>query len=96
MSVYRDGVFLETYPVSYIDAKQGTVPIAPLQENVADDYGTDHYEEEFVPDTGYINSGSSNNVNTNSSSAKSVAKAANDTKGKGQKKAAKQTGNNNK
>lgn len=96
VSVYRDGVFLETYPVSYIDAKQGTVPIAPLQENVADDYGTDHYEEEIVPDTGYINSGSSNNVNTNSSSAKSVAKAAKDTKGKGQKKAAKQTGNNNK
>lgn len=76
VSVYRDGVFLETYPVSYIDAKQGTVPIAPLQENVVDDYGTDNHYEETTPDTGYINSGNSNsNVNTNSSSAKSVAKA---------------------
>lgn len=97
VSVYRDGVFLETYPVSYIDAKQGTVPIAPLQENVVDDYGTDNNYEEVIPDTGAINSGSSNsNVNTNSSSAKSVAKAANDTKDKSKNKAAKQTGNNNK
>lgn len=53
VSVYRDGVFLETYPVSYIDAKQGTVPIAPLQENIVDDYGTENNGEEVIPDSGF-------------------------------------------
>lgn len=33
--VYRDGTFLDTYPISYIDAKQGTVPIPEINDPAA-------------------------------------------------------------
>jgi serine/threonine protein kinase/beta-lactam-binding protein with PASTA domain len=32
VSVYRDGEFFDTYPVSYMDAKNGTVPIPELPQ----------------------------------------------------------------
>lgn len=33
--VYRDGTFLDTYPISYIDAKQGNVPIPEIDDPLA-------------------------------------------------------------
>lgn len=35
VSVYRDGQFLDTYPVTYTDAKQGTVPTPGAEETGA-------------------------------------------------------------
>lgn len=52
VSVHRDGAFLETYPVSYIDAKQGTVPTLPLPGEQVDDTMGDGEEE--IPDTGIV------------------------------------------
>ncbi|MBU5672891.1 Stk1 family PASTA domain-containing Ser/Thr kinase [Paenibacillus brevis] len=52
VSVHRDGSFLETYPISYIDAKQGTVPTLPLPGEQADDTMGDGEEE--IPDTGMV------------------------------------------
>lgn len=52
VSVHRDGSFVETYPVSYIDAKQGTVPVLPLPGEEVDD--TFEPGDEEIPDTGMI------------------------------------------
>lgn len=52
VSVHRDGAFLETYPISYIDAKQGTVPTLPLPGEQVDDTMGDGEEE--IPDTGMV------------------------------------------
>lgn len=35
VSVFRDGQFLDSYPVTYTDAKQGTVPIPEVEETTA-------------------------------------------------------------
>lgn len=57
VSVHRDGELVETYAISYIDAKQGTVPVMPLPsvDNGAGetDDGTEPAVEGEVPDTGY-------------------------------------------
>ncbi|MNZ43452.1 Serine/threonine-protein kinase PrkC [compost metagenome] len=97
VSVHRDGAFLETYPVSYIDAKQGTVPIVPLPDQVVEE-NTDINTEETIPDTGSINSGTSGNVHASSanSSAKAIANAGNSKAEKEKEKAAKKSEKNNK
>ncbi|MNE29978.1 hypothetical protein D3C80_1234750 [compost metagenome] len=94
--MHRDGAFLETYLVSYIDAKQGTVPIAPLPEQVIEE-NTDPNTEEVLPETGSANTGNSSNIQTasNSTGAKSIADAGKGKKGKGQNKAAKESDKNN-
>ncbi|MNO21915.1 Serine/threonine-protein kinase PrkC [compost metagenome] len=96
VSVHRDGAFLETYLVSYIDAKQGTVPIAPLPEQVIEE-NTDPNTEVVLPETGSANTGNSSNIQTasNSTGAKSIADAGKGKKGKGQNKAAKESDKNN-
>ncbi len=59
VSVMRDGVLLDTYPVSYIDAKQGTVPELPLPgEEQEDDGVMDWEDDENIPETGMINANS--------------------------------------
>ncbi|RCX23071.1 serine/threonine-protein kinase [Fontibacillus phaseoli] len=82
VSVLRDGVLIETYPVSYIDAKQGTVPELSLPEEEQQDEGVMNSNEgENIPDTGMINTGSLANAEKAS--------------GKGNGKGNKGKGNNN-
>ncbi|WP_410768182.1 Stk1 family PASTA domain-containing Ser/Thr kinase [Fontibacillus sp. BL9] len=82
VSVLRDGVLIETYPVSYIDAKQGTVPELSLpEEEQQDEDVMNSNEEENIPDTGMINTGSLANAEKAS--------------GKGNGKGNKGKGNNN-
>lgn len=52
VSVHRDGAFLETYPISYIDAKQGTVPTLPLPGEQAEN--TMGNGEEEIPEEGTV------------------------------------------
>lgn len=47
VSVHRDGALLDTYPISYIDAKQGTVPVPEFPVS-GEPEGTD--EEGLDPD----------------------------------------------
>ncbi|MNZ84408.1 hypothetical protein D3C78_1031630 [compost metagenome] len=97
VSVHRDGAFLETYPVSYIDAKQGTVPVVPLPDQTVEENSDVNFEEP-LPDTGSINSGNNSNVHASSdnSSVKAIANAGNGKTKKEQEKAAKQSEKNNK
>lgn len=60
VTVTRDGVLLDTYPISYIDAKQGTVPVPqfPDQGGGTEDENTmDMNSGDNPPDTGMILSG---------------------------------------
>ncbi|WP_068785100.1 Stk1 family PASTA domain-containing Ser/Thr kinase [Paenibacillus phocaensis] len=58
VTVTRDGVMLDTYPVSYIDAKQGTVPVPQFPDNSGTDEDTmDMNSGDNPPDTGMISSG---------------------------------------
>ncbi|MGG6310081.1 Stk1 family PASTA domain-containing Ser/Thr kinase [Paenibacillus macerans] len=60
VTVSRDGVQLDTYPISYIDAKQGTVPVPQFpdggQEGGTDEDTMDDSGDN-PPDTGMILSG---------------------------------------
>lgn len=66
VSVMRDGVLQDTYPISYIDAKQGTVPELPLPgEEQQDDGVMDWEDDENIPETGMINANSVANAENN-------------------------------
>lgn len=95
VSVHRDGAFLETFPVSYIDAKQGTVPIVPLPDQGVEE-NSDMNFEETLPDTGSINSGNNGNIHASSdnSSVKAIANAGGKAD-KHKKKAAKESAKKN-
>ncbi|MGZ7443809.1 Stk1 family PASTA domain-containing Ser/Thr kinase [Paenibacillus sp. TH7-28] len=61
VSVTRDDVLLETYQISYIDAKQGTVPVPEFpptgsQETWGDENTMDQNSGD-IPDTGMVQSG---------------------------------------
>ncbi|WP_334071761.1 MULTISPECIES: Stk1 family PASTA domain-containing Ser/Thr kinase [Paenibacillus] len=70
VKVYRDGAFLEAYPVSYIDAKQGTVPVLPLPGSEQTEEQSE-YEEPMddIPDTGMIQANSLAKAEKNSGKA---------------------------
>lgn len=58
VTVSRDGVMLDTYPISYIDAKQGTVPVPQFPDTGEPDEDTMDMESgENPPDTGMNLSG---------------------------------------
>jgi eukaryotic-like serine/threonine-protein kinase len=58
VTVTRDGVVLDTYPISYIDAKQGTVPVPQFPDTGGTDEDTmDMNSGDNPPDTGMILSG---------------------------------------
>ncbi|AZK46994.1 Stk1 family PASTA domain-containing Ser/Thr kinase [Paenibacillus lentus] len=59
VSVIRDGELFDTYLVSYIDAKQGTVPVPQLPGSQYDENSYDHWDEEEIenPETGRIDQG---------------------------------------
>ncbi|MNJ54893.1 hypothetical protein D3C77_503550 [compost metagenome] len=59
VSVIRDGELFDTYLVSYIDAKQGTVPVPQLPGNHYEENSYNDWEEGEIenPDTGWINDG---------------------------------------
>ncbi|MCK8486141.1 Stk1 family PASTA domain-containing Ser/Thr kinase [Paenibacillus sp. MBLB2552] len=58
VTVTRDGVMLDTYPISYIDAKQGTVPVPQFPDSGGTDQNTmDMDSGDNPPDTGMILSG---------------------------------------
>ncbi|MNW53401.1 Serine/threonine-protein kinase PrkC [compost metagenome] len=58
VTVTRDGVMLDTYPISYIDAKQGTVPVPQFPDTGGTDQNTmDMDSGDNPPDTGMILSG---------------------------------------
>ncbi|GIO83741.1 serine/threonine-protein kinase PrkC [Paenibacillus faecis] len=59
VKVYRDGAYLEAYPISYIDAKQGTVPLLPLPGSEQTEEPS-NYEEPMdeIPNTGMIQANS--------------------------------------
>lgn len=71
VSVIRDGELFDTYLVSYIDAKQGTVPVPQLPGNQYEENSYNDWEEDGIenPDTGWIDHGA-------------VAQAAKDNKNK--------------
>ncbi|MNJ37252.1 Serine/threonine-protein kinase PrkC [compost metagenome] len=59
VSVIRDGELFDTYLVSYIDAKQGTVPVPQLPGSSVEENSYNDWEEEEMenPDTGWIDNG---------------------------------------
>lgn len=76
VSVIRDGTLLETYPISYIDAKQGTVPELSLPENepVDDGFMNSNDGEEMIPETGMIDNGSVANADKSNGNGKAKGK----------------------
>lgn len=63
VTVYRDGQMIGTYPVSYIDAKQGTVPVPELPTT-----GQPENSEPPVPSDSDNDSGNSTNNNDGNTS----------------------------
>ncbi|WP_110932281.1 Stk1 family PASTA domain-containing Ser/Thr kinase [Paenibacillus bouchesdurhonensis] len=59
VSVIRDGELFDTYLVSYIDAKQGTVPVPQLPGSQYDENSYNDWEEEEIenPETGRVDQG---------------------------------------
>lgn len=59
VSVIRDGELFDTYLVSYIDAKQGTVPVPQLPGSSVEENSYNDWEEGEMenPDTGWIDNG---------------------------------------
>lgn len=59
VSVIRDGELFDTYLVSYIDAKQGTVPVPQLPGSQYDENSYNVWDEEEIenPETGRIDQG---------------------------------------
>ncbi|MEF2964543.1 Stk1 family PASTA domain-containing Ser/Thr kinase [Paenibacillus sp. M1] len=72
VSIIRDGVPLETYGVSYIDAKQGTVPELSLPQIEQNEETFNPENGEDIPDTGMTHSGI---ISASSVNSGAVAKA---------------------
>lgn len=77
VTVTRDGVLLDTYPISYIDAKQGTVPVPqfPDQGGTEDEDTMDMNSGDNPPDTGMILSGKLASLQNEQGAAQGKGKA---------------------
>lgn len=86
VSVMRDGVLQDTYPISYIDAKQGTVPELPLPgEEQQDDGVMDWEDDENIPETGMINANSVSKAENNKGKPNGKGNGKGNGKAKGNK-----------
>lgn len=76
VTVSRDGVMLDTYPISYIDAKQGTVPVPQFPDTGGTDENTmDMDSGDNPPDTGMILSGKLASLNVEQGAVSGKGKA---------------------